>query len=68
MSIIEEIAQLYAQRAGLSEENYGDEFHQLVVRDMLADLMHYADSVGVDFRYELGIAEDHYKEEKSGGN
>ena len=45
---------VYAQRVGADESNF---------RDLLADLMHYADTYGLDFYDELRIARDNYLEE-----
>ncbi len=33
------------------------------LRDLLADLMHYADEQGIDFKYELEMATTHYDAE-----
>lgn len=46
------------------EEYYSDE--DACLRDLLADLMHWAASKGVDFFDELRIAEGTYAEEGGG--
>ena len=38
---------------------------EISVRDMLADVMHYCASKGIEFAHELSIAEHFYLEEAS---
>ena len=33
------------------------------LRDLLTDLMHYADEQGLDFKYEMEMAQTHYGNE-----
>jgi hypothetical protein len=43
----------------------GDDMDESTLRDLLADLMHYSASNGVDFDNELCIARINYEEEQS---
>lgn len=39
----------------------GEEERGNVIRDLLADLMHYCDQYGIDFENELRIAQENYR-------
>ena len=50
-----------AERAEAALAEYGSDDEAL--RDILSDLMHWADRKGVDFSEELAFAEGHYEAE-----
>lgn len=55
---IADLMLIYMQRMGTE-----DEPRELNFRDMLTDMMHYADVYGIDFNHELSMATDNYSEE-----
>ncbi len=47
-------------------DDYREEPARTTLRDVLADLMHWADEQHVDFNPALGMAEDHFASERDG--
>ena len=56
------INQTRAEQAATVLNNYAPE-PETVLRDLLADLMHYAEQNDFDFEYELEVARGHFNEE-----
>lgn len=51
----------YARLTGLKQLT--SDYEQTLVRDMLADMLHYCREYGVDFEAELAVAHSHFREE-----
>lgn len=57
------VSLVYAQMTGLEKSD--DEYESLLVRDMLADIMHFCDEYAVDFQRELQAGTEYYINELS---